>query len=81
MVPSRDPPGTASYRVVYDPMDWESCRNVNPVGQSEKYGSVHYHDQTELWASGRMKPMRWGREAVERAARTTLSIGVRKARL
>ena len=62
-------------------MDWESCRNVNPVGQSEKYGSVHYHDQTELWASGRMKPMRWGREAVERAARTTLSIGVRKARL
>ena len=39
-------------------MDWDSCRNVNPIGQSEKYGSVHYHDQTELWATGEMKPMR-----------------------
>lgn len=39
-VPSQDPPGTASYRVVYDPMDWDSCRNINPIGQSEKFGSV-----------------------------------------
>ena len=21
-------------------MDWDSCRNINPIGQSEKYGSV-----------------------------------------
>jgi len=55
-------------------MDWDSCRNVNPVGQSEKYLSVHYHDQTELWATGQMKPMRWSRAAVEAGTRTRLAI-------
>lgn len=30
----------------------------------------HYHDQTALWASGAMKPMRFSREAVESSVRT-----------
>ena len=80
-VPSQEPPGTASYRVLYDPLDWDSCRNINPVGQSEKFGAVHYHDQTEMWAAGEMKPMRWSREAVEAAARTTMEVLPTQARM
>jgi acyl-homoserine lactone acylase PvdQ len=80
-VPSQEPPGTASYRVVYNPHDWDASKNIAPVGQSENYLSTHYSDQTEYWRRGELKPMPWSRTAVEAATTSRLAASPLGARL
>ena len=41
----------------------------------------HYHDQTDLWANGELKPMRFSREAVESSVRTRRMMYPRQARM
>jgi len=64
-----------SLRVMYDLSDLSAAstnRIIAPLGQSGQFNSGHYHDQTELWRRGELRPMRTSEEAVRAAATATL---------
>jgi penicillin amidase len=59
-------------RFVADVSDWEQCRIVIPGGQSGHVASRHYADLIPLWREGRLQPMPFGRDQVERQAAAKL---------
>jgi penicillin amidase len=59
-------------RFIADVSDWEQCRIVIPGGQSGHAASRHYADLIPLWREGRFQPMPFGRDQVERYARSRL---------
>jgi penicillin amidase len=55
-----------SERMIADLSDLDASLSVTPVGQSGQPGSKYWADQTNLWAVGDYKPMRFSRERLGR---------------
>jgi penicillin amidase len=71
----REPVGVVdAVRFIADLDDWEQCRIVVPGGQSGHVGSPHYADLIPLWRKGHYQPMPFGRDRVERYARSRLTL-------
>jgi penicillin amidase len=63
-----------SWRQIIDLSDPDAALGVLPTGQSGNPESPHWNDQAELWATGRLHPLPFTREAVEREAESTLQL-------
>lgn len=59
--------GGASYLMVCDVGAWENAVYLNLPGQTADPGSPYYADCLEDWLAGRMRPMRFGEEALMQA--------------
>ncbi len=66
--------GGDAVRFIADLNDWEQCRIVIPGGQSGHVASRHYADLISLWREGRLQPMPFGRDEVERHAEYGLTL-------
>jgi penicillin amidase len=66
--------GGDAVRFIADLNDWEQCRIVIPGGQSGHVASRHYADLIALWREGRLQPMPFEREEVERHAQYRLTL-------
>ncbi len=64
----------ASFRMVLDVGNWDDSRAINTPGQSGNPYSSHYRDLAPLWATGDYVPLRYSREAVEKAASERLQL-------
>lgn len=64
----------ASFRMVLDVGNWDDSRFINTPGQSGDAYSPHYRDLAPLWAAGDYAPLAYSREAVERAARSVITL-------
>ena len=64
-----------SYRQIIDMSDVSKSMWVLPPGQSGQLGSSHYKDQAEAWLEGRMYPMWWTRDQVEKDTVDVLILG------
>lgn len=64
----------ASFRMIADLSDWDASENINTTGQSGHPFSEHYADLIPLWANIQYKPMLYGREAVEAATVSRLTL-------
>jgi len=53
-----------SMRMIVDLSNLDGSRWVQLTGESGHAFSAHYHDQLELWRTGRNLPMRWNRDAI-----------------
>jgi penicillin amidase len=56
----------ASQRMIADLADLDASLSVTPQGQSGQPGSKYWGDQTQLWAAGDYKPMRFSRDKLGR---------------
>jgi penicillin amidase len=63
-----------SWRVVYDLSDLDASAGVLPTGQSGNPASPHWNDQTEMWATGALRPLPFTRAAVDGAATGRLAL-------
>jgi penicillin amidase len=63
-----------SWRVVYDLSDLDASAGVVPTGQSGNPASPHWNDQTEMWATGSLRPLPFTSAAVEEAATDRLAL-------
>ncbi|MCA1728236.1 MAG: penicillin acylase family protein [Actinobacteria bacterium] len=61
-----------NYRFIVDTGDWNQAWSVVSPGQSGHPASVDYDDQISLWQDVRYRPMVFGRETAELAARHRL---------
>lgn len=61
-----------SYRFIVDAGDWDRAWSVIFPGQSGHPASANYDDQIELWHNVRYRPMVFGRETAELAAKRRL---------
>jgi penicillin amidase len=64
----------ASFRMVLDVGNWDQSVVINTPGQSGDPFSPHYRDLAPLWAAGEYAPLAYSREAVERVARSAISL-------
>lgn len=58
----------ASFRIIMDLADIDSCRATSTPGQSGQLGSPHYADLLPLWAEGKYFPLNYTRGKVESAS-------------
>nr|MBA4116407.1 penicillin acylase family protein [Rubrobacter sp.] len=58
-----------NYRFIVDTGDWDQAWSVISPGQSGHPASANYDDQIQLWQNVRYRPMIFGRETAELAAR------------
>jgi penicillin G amidase len=68
-------PNVASFvsmRLIADPSDWDKTQHGFALGQSGDPKSPHYKDQLEDWRNVTPRAFPFSKEAVEKAARTTL---------
>jgi len=63
-----------SWRQILDVSDWDASLGVHPGGQSGNPASPHFRDQLELWGAAKHHPLPFSRDAVEKAARSTLRL-------
>jgi penicillin amidase len=63
-----------SMRMIVDMSNLDSSRWVQLVGESGHAFSAHYHDQFDLWLTGKTLPMPWDEATIRRAARDTLTL-------
>jgi len=63
-----------SMRMIADLSNLDGSRWVQLTGESGHAFSAHYHDQFELWRTGRMVPMRWNRDTITGEAADTLTL-------
>lgn len=61
-----------SMRHIASPGNWDATRHVIPLGQSGDPKSAQYHDQLDAWAAGTPAVFPFTREAVEKAAVSTI---------
>ena len=59
---------TQSFRAVWDVGNWDAGGITLPQGESGQPGSGHYTDQAQAWVTGRLWPLPFSDEAVERTA-------------
>jgi penicillin G amidase len=72
--PMGNPLGVVAMRMMLDVGNWENNRWVLAGGESGNPASPHYSDLFDLWKEGRGVTMAWSREAVGRAAKSTLRL-------
>jgi penicillin G amidase len=68
-------PNVASFvsmRLIADPSDWDKTQHGFALGQSGDPKSPHYKDQLEDWRNVTPRAFPFSKEAVQKAARTTL---------
>ena len=66
-------PGLAQgFRAVWSVNDWNAGGITIPSGESGEPGSGHYTDLTPDWVSGTLRPLPFGRRAVEKDATAVL---------
>ena len=63
-----------SFRQIIDLGDLSRSWVILTPGQSGQLGSKHYGDLASLWTEGRLHPMLWTREQVEREAEARLRL-------
>jgi penicillin amidase len=63
-----------SMRMIVNLGDLDNSRWVNLTGVSGHAFTDHYYDQTELWRTGQMFPMRWNRDTIQREAAHTQTL-------
>jgi penicillin amidase len=72
-LPSFSPITTGpNYRFVVDTGDWNRAWSIVSPGQSGHPASANYDDQVALWQNVRYRPMVFGRETAELAAKHRL---------
>lgn len=59
---------TQSFRAVWDVGNWDAGGITLPQGESGQPGSGHYTDQAAAWVSGRLWPLPFTDDAVQRTA-------------
>ncbi|MGH1590905.1 penicillin acylase family protein [Methylobacterium phyllosphaerae] len=64
----------ASFRMVVDVGDWDRSVFINVPGQSGDPGSPHYADLAPVWGRQDYVPMLYGREAVDAATETVITL-------
>jgi penicillin G amidase len=64
----------ASFRMIVDVGDWDRSVFVNVPGQSGDPGSPHYADLAPIWGRQDHVPMLYGREAVDAATETIITL-------
>jgi penicillin amidase len=64
----------ASFRMVLDVGNWDQSVVINTPGQAGDPFSPHYRDLAPLWAAGEYAPLAYSREAVERVARSAMTL-------
>lgn len=57
-----------SFRAVWDVGNWDAGGITIPQGESGEPGSGHYTDQADAWIAGRLWPLPFSDEAVQRTA-------------
>ncbi|MBL8827346.1 MAG: penicillin acylase family protein [Planctomycetaceae bacterium] len=62
----------ASFRIIMDMADVDSCRATSTPGQSGQLGSPHYADLVPLWAEGKYFPLNYTRAKIEAASSNRL---------
>ncbi len=65
---------SVSMRFVASPGNWDATRLVIPLGQSGIAGSAHYVDQFPMWSSGEPAVFPYTKEAVNKAAVSSMTI-------
>jgi penicillin amidase len=63
-----------SMRMIVDLSNLDGSRWVQLTGDSGHAFADNYTDQLELWRTGQDLPMRWGRPAIEAAAKHTMTL-------
>ncbi len=71
---SPDATGTASWRQIMDPNDWDASLGIHTTGQSGHPASKHYDDMIQKWLKGEFHPLLWSREQVEANAEARLKL-------
>jgi penicillin amidase len=66
--------GTSLVRYVFDTADWDNSRWIVPLGASGHPGSVHYADQTPIWAEVDLIPMTYAWDAIKTGAESHQSL-------
>ncbi|SDN97121.1 penicillin amidase [Methylobacterium phyllostachyos] len=64
----------ASFRMIVDVGDWDRSVFINVPGQSGNPGSPHYADLAPIWGRQDHVPMLYGREAVDAATETIITL-------
>ncbi len=62
-----------SMRMIVDLSDLDASRWIQLTGESGHAFSGHYHDQFDLWRTGKTLPMRWGEAAIKASCVDTLT--------
>jgi acyl-homoserine lactone acylase PvdQ len=66
-------PGFAQgFRAVWDVGNWDAGGIAIPSGESGEPASPHYDDLAHAWVSGRLQPLPFSAEAVQRGCRSKL---------
>lgn len=65
---AQSPGYSQSFRAVWDVGNWDAGGITIPQGESGEPGSGHYTDQAEAWVSGRLWPLPFSDDAVQRIA-------------
>jgi penicillin G amidase len=68
----------ASWRQILDAGDWDRSLGVITTGNSGNPASLHYRDQSTLWARGEYHPLPFSRAAVDAATASRLTIAPAK---
>jgi penicillin amidase len=63
-----------SMRMAVDLSNLDSSRWIQLMGQSGHTFSAHYHDQFDLWRTGKTLPMRWNRATIRHEAADELKL-------
>lgn len=64
----------ASFRIIVDTGDWDSCLASNTPGQSGDPDHPHYRNLFELWAKDRFFPLFYSRQKVESVKEYSVSL-------
>ncbi len=68
------PSYSQSFRAVWDVGNWDAGGITIPQGESGEPGSGHYTDQADAWIAGRLWPLPFSDEAVQRTAENRLTL-------
>ncbi|MEV4557072.1 penicillin acylase family protein [Kitasatospora sp. NPDC049285] len=63
-----------SMRMVVDLSNFDASRWINVGGASGHAFHANYNDQTDLWARGELLPWAFGKDAVDKAAKNTMTL-------
>ena len=69
-----DANASPSMRMIVDMSDLDNSRWIELTGESGHAFSTHYHDQFDLWRTGKNLPMRWDETTVRREAKDKLTL-------
>ncbi len=69
-----DVDASPSMRMIVDMSNLDASRWIELTGNSGHAFSSHYHDQFDLWRTGKNLPMRWDEDTIKHEAKDTLTL-------